>query len=44
MERAEAAAESGGRTDGVEEGAAAEGGADEARERGEAEEDLAEGV
>jgi hypothetical protein len=42
VERAEAAAERRGETDGAEEGAAGERGADEAREGGEAEEDLAE--
>ena len=44
MEGAEAAAEGGGRTNGIEEGAASEGGADEAGERGEADEDLVQHV
>jgi hypothetical protein len=44
VERAEAAAEGGGRADGAAEGAAGEGGAYEGREVGEAEEDLAEEI
>ena len=44
MERLEATAEGGGRSDGVEEGAAGEGRADDAREGGEEEEYLAKKV
>jgi hypothetical protein len=44
VEVAEAAAEGGGRTNGIEEGAASEGGADEGGEGGEADEDLVQNV